>query len=58
MPLLLLASLALILAATAALIVVTIVLVGWVRQDRILRRMQRETAQRALPRDRNTAGRS
>lgn len=46
MPLLLLAICALILAATAALIVVTIVLVGWVRQDRVLRSMQRAIAER------------
>jgi hypothetical protein len=44
---LLIASLALIIAATAVLIVVLIVLIGWLRQDRVLRRMRREIADRA-----------
>ena len=46
MPLLLLAVTALVLAVAALIAVATIVLIGWVRQDRVLRRMQRDLADR------------
>ena len=46
MPLLLLTASAS-LAAAAIIVVAGRVLIGWVRQDRVLRRMQREIAERA-----------
>lgn len=47
MTLLLLAVSALLLAVATLILVAAIVLIGWVRQDRILRRMQRDIAQRS-----------
>ncbi|WP_230630637.1 hypothetical protein [Sphingomonas sp. Leaf37] len=44
---LLIASIALIIAAFAVLVVALVVLIGWIRQDRAIRRMQRATAERA-----------
>lgn len=44
---LLVASLALVITATVILIVVLVILIGWIRQDRQLRRMQRDLARRA-----------
>ena len=43
---LLLASLSLLIAAAALLIVALVVIIGFLRQDRAIRRMQREIAQR------------
>jgi len=48
MPLLLLALEVMILAVTVCILLVATVLLGWLRQDRVIRRMRRETAERAV----------
>lgn len=49
---LLIAGIALLAAVPALLLVVATAFVGWRRQDRVLRAMQRELAERSARRDR------